>query len=168
VHVPLWQESLCVQALPSSQVVPLGAAGLEHMPVVGLQTPATWHWSLAVHVMGFDPVHTPALHASVCVHPLPSLQVVPSGAVGLEHVPVLGLHVPATWHASCAVHTTGFEPTHAPAWHVKVWSHLLVPVQLVPFGAGVWLHVPSPLHASTVHGLPSSHVAGVQHWLPAV
>jgi hypothetical protein len=33
---------------------------------------------------------------------------------GLEHVPVDGSHVPATWHWSEAVQTTGFEPTHVP------------------------------------------------------
>jgi hypothetical protein len=41
-------------------------------------------------------LHTPAWHVSVCVHLLPSLQVVPSVALGLLHTPVDGLHVPAT------------------------------------------------------------------------
>ena len=40
VQTPLWQESLCVQALPSLQAVPLGAAGLEQVPVFGSQLPA--------------------------------------------------------------------------------------------------------------------------------
>jgi hypothetical protein len=35
---------------------------------------------------------------SVCVQALPSLQAVPLGAAGVEHFPVLGLHVPAAWH----------------------------------------------------------------------
>src|SRR5438093_419631 len=35
VQVPLWQVSLCVQALPSSHAVPLAAAGLEQAPVLG-------------------------------------------------------------------------------------------------------------------------------------
>jgi hypothetical protein len=90
--------SVCVHASPSLQAVPSGAAGLEHVPVVGSHVPATWHWSLAAHRTGFEPVHTPAMHASVCVHALPSLQVVPSGALGFEHIPLLGLHVPAMWH----------------------------------------------------------------------
>jgi hypothetical protein len=46
----------------------------------------------------------PAAQASPTVHALLSLQVVPSGAVGLEQKPVEGLHVPATWQASDAVH----------------------------------------------------------------
>jgi hypothetical protein len=40
---------------------------------------------------------------------------------------------------------------------------LFVPVQVAPLAAAVWLHVPSPLHASTVHGFPSSHVPAEQH-----
>jgi hypothetical protein len=42
-HVPAWQVSLWVQALPSSHAVPLAFAGFEHSPVAGLQTPALWH-----------------------------------------------------------------------------------------------------------------------------
>jgi hypothetical protein len=45
-----------------------------------------------------DPKQLPAAQASLTVHALPSLQVVPSGAVGFEQLPVPGLHVPATWH----------------------------------------------------------------------
>jgi hypothetical protein len=40
VHVPLWHESLCVQALPSLHVVPFAAVGFEHTPLVGSQVPA--------------------------------------------------------------------------------------------------------------------------------
>jgi hypothetical protein len=46
--------------------------------------------------MGLEPVHTPAMHASVWVQALPSLQLVPSCAFGCEQRPVLGLQVPAT------------------------------------------------------------------------
>ncbi len=52
VHVPASHLSVRVQALPSSQVVPLGLAGFEHVPVDGLQVPASWHWSSAVHKTG--------------------------------------------------------------------------------------------------------------------
>ena len=96
--MPAWQTSVWVHALPSLQLVPLAACGFEHVPVLGLQVPATWHWSLAVQVTGLDPVHVPAWHESLCVHALPSLQLVPFAASGFEHVPVVGLQVPATWH----------------------------------------------------------------------
>jgi hypothetical protein len=39
-HVPDWQASTSVQALPSLQAVPFDAAGFEHDPVVELQVPA--------------------------------------------------------------------------------------------------------------------------------
>jgi hypothetical protein len=42
-HVPAWQVSVCVQALPSLQAVPLALAGLEHMPVAGSHVPGLWH-----------------------------------------------------------------------------------------------------------------------------
>jgi hypothetical protein len=42
-HVPAMQVSLCVQALPSLQVVPFVATGFEHTPFAGLHVPAVWH-----------------------------------------------------------------------------------------------------------------------------
>jgi hypothetical protein len=47
-------------------------------------------------VTGLDPVHVPAMHASVCVHALPSLQAVPLAATGFEQAPVAESHVPTT------------------------------------------------------------------------
>ena len=87
-----------MQASPSEQLVPLGAFGLLHVPVAGLQVPATWHGSDGVHVTGLAPVQVPDWQVSVCVHPSPSEQPVPFAAFGLLHVPVVGLQVPATWH----------------------------------------------------------------------
>jgi hypothetical protein len=87
-----------VQALPSLQVVPMAATGLEQLPVAGLHVPATWHASSAAQVTGLPPVQEPDWHVSVCVQALPSLQAVPLGALGFEQVPVAGLQVPATWH----------------------------------------------------------------------
>jgi hypothetical protein len=43
VHVPAWQVSVCVHALPSLHEVPLTFAGFEHTPVLVLQVPAVWH-----------------------------------------------------------------------------------------------------------------------------
>ncbi len=67
-----------------------------------------------MHVTGFEPVQVPDWHESVCVHALPSLQVVPFVATGFEQAPLLGLHVPTTWHWSLAVHVTGLNPVHVP------------------------------------------------------
>jgi hypothetical protein len=142
VHVPFWQLSFWVQALLSLQLVPFAAAGFEHAPVLGLHVPAVWHASLAVHVMGFEPVQVPFWQLSLCVHALPSLHDVPFAAAGFEHAPVLGLHVPAVWHASLAVHVTPAPPVHAPFWHVSFFVHALPSLHDVPFAATGSEHVP--------------------------
>ena len=85
-----------VHALLSLQAVPLLAFGLEQAPVVVLQTPATWHWSLAVHVLVVPPTHVPVWQVSPVVHALLSLQAVPLVAFGLEQAPVTVSHTPAT------------------------------------------------------------------------
>jgi hypothetical protein len=41
VQVPLWQLSVCVQALPSLQDVPLATIGFEHVPLLASHVPAT-------------------------------------------------------------------------------------------------------------------------------
>ena len=52
-------------------------------------------------------MHDPALQVSPMVHTLPSLQAVPSGAVGFEQAPVDVSQTPARWHESEALQTTG-------------------------------------------------------------
>ena len=49
------------------------------------------------------------------VQAFPSLQVVPFGAFGFEHVPLAGSQTPATWHWSDAVQTFAVPPVQAPA-----------------------------------------------------
>src|SRR2546430_14707896 len=44
-QAPAWQVSLCVQAVASLQLVPLGLAGLLQAPDAGVQTPAGWDWA---------------------------------------------------------------------------------------------------------------------------
>jgi hypothetical protein len=90
--------SVGVEALPSSHVAPSAFAGLEQTPVPVAHTPARWHESLGVQMTGLEPVHDPVWHVSLCVHAFPSSHTVPFAAFGFEHVPVAGLHVPATWH----------------------------------------------------------------------
>ena len=80
------------------------------MPVAASHVPTSWHWVLAVQVTGLPPTHEPAWQLSVLVHSLPSLHEVPSGLAGFEQVPLAELQVPAWWHWSEAVHTTGLPP----------------------------------------------------------
>src|SRR5262245_61324818 len=80
-HRPNWQVSVRVQALPSSQGVPVGATVLgEQVPLSGLQTPMIWHWSTDGHVMGLLPTQAPFWQVSVRVQALSSLQGVLLGA----------------------------------------------------------------------------------------
>src|SRR6266403_2150069 len=130
-QVPLWHVSSCVHLLPSSHVVPLALGGFEQVPVAASQVPTSWHWSSAVHVVPAPLVHVPLRHVSPVVQGLPSSHDVPSAFAGFEQAPVAGLHVPASWHWSCALHVADVPDVQAPAWHV------------------------SP----TVHRLPSSHAA---------
>src|SRR5215216_1226087 len=58
-QIPALQVLPVVQALPSSHDSPSGLSGLLHVPVVGSQVPATWHWSEAVHVLGLTPAQVP-------------------------------------------------------------------------------------------------------------
>jgi hypothetical protein len=54
------------------------------------------------------------------VQALPSLQADPLAWFGFEQTPVEGSQLPATRHASLAVHTTGLPPVQTPAWQVSV------------------------------------------------
>src|SRR5207245_1892657 len=136
------QTSVSVQALRSSQGVPSALAGLLQAPVAGLQVPAVWHWSEAVHTTGFVPTQLALRQVSVCVQALPSLQGAPSGLAGLLQAPVAGLQVPAVWHWSEAVHTTGFVLPHAPPIQVSVCVQALPSLQGAPSALAGLLHAP--------------------------
>ena len=127
--------SVCKHALPSLHAEPSDRFGFEHVPVLGLQVPAAWHGSLAVHVTGLPPVQVPLWQPSVRVHALASLHVVPLAAAGFEHVPLAGLQVPATWHASLATHTVIRPGMHDPSWQVPPAAQALLSLHGVPLGA---------------------------------
>jgi hypothetical protein len=104
---------------------------------------------------GVPAVQTPLSHESPVVQTLCVLHEVPSGRLGLLHVPVDALHVPAEWHWSRATQTTALLPTQLPApSHAYVWSHRFVAVQAVPGGKGGLLHAP----------VAGSHVPVAWHW----
>jgi hypothetical protein len=152
-QTPARQASDWVQAFPSEQDVPSVAAGLLQVPELGLQVPATWHWSRAAQVTGLAPTQAPPWQASVCVQALPSEQEVPSAAAGLLQAPDAGSQVPATWHWSWAVQLTGLTPVQAPAWQVSVRVHALPSLHAVPSALAGFeqapvavLHVPAAWH----------------------
>src|SRR5206468_3848376 len=102
-QAPAAQVSVCVQALASSHGAPLSLAGLLQTPVAGLQAPAVWHWSAAVHTTGLAPTQAPAAQVSVCVQALPSSHGAPLGLAGLLERTSVGLGETAGWHGAAAV-----------------------------------------------------------------
>ena len=115
VHTPAWQVSVCVQALPSLQAVPLARSGSStpggrvarpgRVALVGRRAGRR----------GSAPVQTPAWHVSVWVQALPSLHAVPLLAAGFEQAPVDGSHVLAPWHAPAAAHVRRCTPSRTRA-----------------------------------------------------
>jgi len=87
-----------VHASPSLQAAPFGRGGFEHAPVPGLHSPGRWHWSSAEHSTKLAGVQIPLWHASPSVQPLPSVHAVPFGLSTFEQRPVIGSHVPGSWH----------------------------------------------------------------------
>jgi hypothetical protein len=114
-QVPLWQESLSVQALPSLQVVPL--LTLEYCAVL---TPG-WH---VTHV--FAPFAAPEVtHA-------PPMEQKPVLSVGAVQTPVDALQAPGLWQESGAVHVTWLPAMQTPAWHVSFESQRLPSLHAAP------------------------------------
>lgn len=119
-QAPFTHTSAFVSGLPSSQLVPFGAAGLEHVPVAGAQVPASRQGPAAVHTtpaQSGSPTQVPLTHRSVLVNASPSSQLCVFGAFGLLQSPVAESHWPGRWHASLAVHTTPVQsptPTQSP------------------------------------------------------
>jgi hypothetical protein len=135
VHTPAMQVSVCVQRSLSLQAWPSGAAGFEHMPVVGLQVPAVWHWSSGMHTTGAPAVQTPLWQASPIVQLVPALHAVPFAFGTLEQVPFAGLHVLGWWHWSAMGQTTGLVPVQTPAMQTSVCVQRLLSLQVVPSGS---------------------------------
>jgi hypothetical protein len=158
MHIPDWHVSVWVHALPSLHVWPSALGGLVHTPDGAVHTPASWHWSSGVHTFGSPPVQAPAWHVSVCVQAFPSLQTEPLTFAGFEQTPDAGLHTPASWHWSEAVHTTDVVPAQAPDWHVSLLVQALLSLHDVPSALGdpehtpvwhvpAWVQVFAPPHA---------------------
>ena len=112
-QTPLWQVSAWVQELPSLQVVPSVLGSGSQWLVLSLHTPML-HWSAAPAQLRGAPPHVPSVHVSFTVQKSPSSQDVPLVFGGFEQWPVVGLQVPASWHWSEAVQTTGFVPVQVP------------------------------------------------------
>lgn len=95
--------------------------------------------------MGFAPTQRPARQLSDWVHGFPSSQAAPSNLLGLLHVPVIGLHVPGSWHWSGTGQVRAAPATQRPAWQVSPRVQELPSLQRAPSGLSAKLQVPSPL-----------------------
>ena len=68
---------------------------------------------------------------------LPSVQGVPSGLAGFEQAPVLGLHVPGSWHWSGGLHeTVDVGLPQVPFWQVSPLVQALPSVHGAPLSLG--------------------------------
>jgi len=154
LHAALWQVSVCVQALPSSQAS-VFATNLQPLPVSHESVVQTLP---SVHVAAPGAFTQPfALSQESSVHALPSSHWI---AVPAWQLPPLQVSPP--------VHLL-------PSSQARLLNAFLQPVvveqesvvhgfpssQVVP----VPLHAPSLHQSSSVQGLPSSHTASVGMWI---
>ena len=169
--MPLWQVSVCVQALPSSHGVLLDFATAEQAPFDGLQVP-TLHWSLwALQSTGVPGLHwrVAMSHVLIPSQALPFSQsasfVQPQGAGSKVHRACVLLQ-PSVVQAMPSLHTRA-GPPHVPAVQVSGF------VQNTPSSHGVplvfcgfeqrpvdMLQVPAVWHwSSAMHctGVPFAH-----------
>jgi hypothetical protein len=93
-------------------------------------------------------VHAPDWQVSLLSHGLPSLQLMPSVALGFVQNPVAVLHVPATWHWSSAVHVTKLVPVQVPPWHDDDSVHAFALLHTVPFVLGAQTPSVPPVRAA--------------------
>jgi hypothetical protein len=89
-----------------------------------------------------EPLQTPVLHGE------------PATFGGFEHWPVTPSQVPALWHSSRAVQTTGLPPWQTPPWQMSLWVQALPSLHAVPSALVGFEHTP-------VAGL---HVPTLWHW----
>jgi hypothetical protein len=156
-HVPAWQVSPVVQALPSEQAVPSGLLTLWQTgwPLIGVQTLSSQGSLDGGQLNTVPPPQTPAVQVVPFVQGLPSSHGAPSAFVVYAHCPVAALQTPepATWHGPGDSQITSVPEVQTPSWQVSVSVQALPSEQGAPFGLGVVEHRP-------VRG---SHVPGTWH-----
>jgi hypothetical protein len=136
-QVPASHRSAIEHGSPSPHGVPSSSFELTHCPVAGSHAPFTH--GLDGHTTAAPiPMHVPDWHASFGVHASPSSQGVPSGLLGLTHIPVAGSHAPASLQAPGG-HSTGAPVMHTPASQLSPWVHRSPSSHGAPFARA---HVP--------------------------
>src|SRR2546428_4628675 len=142
MHTPLWQVSPKVQALPSSQLVPVSGV------TVQLDVPSqvrVLHWS-EVQVIVVPTHCPPPVQVSLKVQALPSSQLVPVSGVTAQLAVPLQVRV-LHWSEVQVV----VVPTHCPPpVQVSLKVQALPSSQLVPV-SGVTVQLDVPLQVRVLH-----------------
>jgi len=158
-HDPFWQLSPTVHALPSVHDDPFARSGFEQTPVAGLQVPATWHWSSAVHVTPVQrsvvPAHMPPVHTSFVVFGLPSSHAKPFASVLVWQLPdplqVSGLSQAVSDELPQEVPLGALLPlVQVPDWQLSLCVQALPSLQDVPFVRLAWSQVFEPTKGNGV------------------
>src|SRR5262245_21325248 len=119
MHTPARHVSVWVQALPSLQAVPSFTGVWTHTlstQVSVVHTLLSLQSALVLQQLTTGPpgMQVPFRQVSGLVQGFLSLLSLSSALAGFEQMPVPVSHVPALWHWSDAVQTTGLPPTHVP------------------------------------------------------
>src|SRR5436190_14010081 len=156
VHVPPWQVSLCVQASPSSQLVPV--SGVTVQLDVPLQV-RVLHWS-EVQVSAVPTHWPPPVQVSLNVQALPSSHAAPVLGVTVQ------LDVPLqVWVLHWSEVQVIAVPTHRPLpSQVSLKEQALPSSQLVPV-SGVTVQLAVPLQVWVLHWSEVQVIAVLTHWL---
>src|SRR5438067_1501905 len=106
-------------------------------PACGSQV--SWvHTTPSSQSSGVPFTHSPVVGSQAS----PSSHAVPLELAGSEHAPVAGLQVPAVWHWSEAVQTTGSLPVHTPPSQVSVRVQASPSLHAVPSAFAGFEHMP--------------------------
>ncbi len=117
LQMPPLHKSPLVQALPSSQAIPL-APPTCLQPTMASQKSDVQGF-LSSHTVAPPPMQTPALHASLLVQALPSLQGVPSPARGCAQP----LAPQTSTVQPLPSSQLGLAPRHSPSWQLSGVVH---------------------------------------------
>jgi hypothetical protein len=156
-HWPAWHSLAAEHSLASSHVVPF-TTFVVVQPVDGSHASVV-HGLLSLQLIAGPGEQVPASHSSSCVHALPSLQAVPSGAGACWQPPVV--EQVSVVHGSLSAQSSPMPAVHVPVSHASAPLQALPSRHGVPSVAGACWQPRAALQLSKVHGFASSQLVGV-------
>jgi hypothetical protein len=151
VHVPVWQVSAPLQALPSVHEVPL-ATLVFWQPVAGTHESLV-HALPSLQLGAVPAVHAPLWQVSTPLQALPSVQVVPFATTTFWQ-PEAGTQESVV-HGFESLQLGGVPAAQAPAWQVSAPLQVSPSLHGLPLATAVWRQPPAPSQVSVVQGLLS-------------